>query len=63
MTQIISDSGFELPKEAINYSAWSNIIAGNVAIDIPSDADLDLLSGDLNRFKIIRINSGSKIFW
>ena len=40
MTQIISDSGFELPKEAINYSAWGNIIAGNVAIDIPSDADL-----------------------
>tara|TARA_B110000971_G_scaffold220152_1_gene262949 strand:- start:838 stop:1254 length:417 start_codon:yes stop_codon:yes gene_type:complete len=56
MTQIISDSGFELPKEAINYSAWGNIIAGNVAIDIPSDADLNLLSGDLNRFKIIRIN-------
>jgi uncharacterized protein (DUF934 family) len=56
MNKIVSDLGFRSLDNIIIYENWSNFSASATSIDLPPDADLSLLKGNLNKFKIIRID-------
>ena len=56
MNKIVSDFGFRSLDNIIIYENWSNFSASATSIDLPPDADLSLLKGNLNKFKIIRID-------
>jgi len=56
MNKIVSDFGFRSFDNIIIYENWSNFSASATSIDLPPDADLSLLKGNLNKFKIIRID-------
>jgi uncharacterized protein (DUF934 family) len=56
MNKIVSDFGFRSLDNIIIYENWSNLSASATSIDLPPDADLSLLKGNLNKFKIIRID-------
>jgi uncharacterized protein (DUF934 family) len=56
MNKIVSDLGFRPLDNIIIYENWSNFSASATSIDLPPDADLSLLKGNLNKFKIIRID-------
>ena len=56
MTQIVSDFGFSPLDNVINYEVYDKASETSKAIDLPSDADLNLFVYDLNQLKIIRID-------
>ena len=56
MNKIVSDFGFRSLDNIIIYENLSNFSASATSIDLPPDADLSLLKGNLNKFKIIRID-------
>ena len=56
MNKIVSDLGFRSLDNIIIYENWSNLSASATSIDLPPDADLSLFKGNLNKFKIIRID-------
>ena len=56
MNKIVSDLGFRSLDNIIIYENWSNFSASATSIDLPPDADLSLFKGNLNKFKIIRID-------
>lgn len=56
MPQIVSDFGFKALDKNINYEIYDKATKITKAIDLPSDADLNLLLVNLNQLKIIRID-------